>query len=83
MGVLTVSISLPRADVWALPLALVASPALAFASWCLLKMSGWLFYFMPVIGPIWGWGRIIFLRLFSRLVAQRAPVIEIPAWSGD
>ncbi len=60
---------------------LIISPATAFALWVLLKLTGWVFYFIPGIGKFWGWGRIIFLWAFSRLVVQPAPTIDLPAWS--
>jgi hypothetical protein len=59
---------------------LAVSPAAAFAVWVLLKLTGWVFYFVPGLGRLWGWGRIIFLWTFSRLVVQAAPTIDMPAW---
>jgi hypothetical protein len=58
----------------------VLSPIGALAIWVLLKLTGWVFYFVPGVGRLWGWGRIIFLWVFSRLVVQPAPTIDLPAW---
>lgn len=59
---------------------LLVSPAFALAFWGLLKLTGWVFYFVPVMGKVWAVGRLIFLWTFSRLVVQRAPEIDMPAW---
>lgn len=56
------------------------SPIAASAIWVLLKLTGWVFYFVPGMGRFWGWGRMIFLWTFSRWVVQPAPTIDIPAW---
>src|SRR5690242_18071802 len=32
------------------------SPIAALAIWLLMKASGWVFYFIPGMGKIWGWG---------------------------
>lgn len=61
-------------------LAILLSPMTALALWLLLKLTGWLFYFVPKIGPLWGWGRLLFLWLFSRLIVEPAPAIDLPAW---
>lgn len=61
-------------------LLLVLSPVAALAIWILLKLTGWAFYFVPGMGKLWGWGRIIFLWLFSRVVAQEAPKFDFPLW---
>lgn len=67
-------------DVPAKLLFLVLSPVAAVAVWILLKLSGWVFYFVPGMGKLWGWTRIIFLWAFSRVVVEAAPTIDMPAW---
>jgi hypothetical protein len=62
-------------------LLLVLSPVTALGLWILLKLTGWVFYFMPGMGKLWGWGRLIFLWAFSRLVVQPAPTIDMPVWA--
>ena len=62
-------------------LTVITSPIMAVAIWALMKLTGWIFYFLPGIGQLWGWGRLMFLWAFSRLVVQQAPTIDIPAWS--
>lgn len=59
---------------------LVLSPAAAVGVWILLKLTGWVFYFVPGMGKLWGWGRIIFLWLFSRVVVQEPPEFDFPLW---
>jgi len=61
--------------------ALLFSPVMALALWVLLKLTGWLFYFVPGVGRAWGWGRLMFIWLFSRAVVEPAPDIELPLWS--
>lgn len=61
-------------------LMIVGSPLLAFGLWILLRMAGWLLYFVPGINKLWAWGRIAFLFMFSRFVVEAAPDVEIPAW---
>lgn len=56
------------------------SPIIAVVFWATLKSAGWVFYFLPGIGRVWGWGRIVFLWMFSKLVVQPAPGIDLPAW---
>ncbi len=56
------------------------SPFAALTFWAGLKLAGWVIYFIPKINVVWGWGRILFLMVFSRLVVERAPGLEIPAW---
>lgn len=58
----------------------ILSPMAAAAFWVLLKLTGWVLYFVPGIGKLWGWGRMIFLWAFSRVVVQPAPTIDLPAW---
>ena len=56
------------------------SPVTALVFWVLFRIAGWIFYFVPGVGKLWGWGRIAFYWVFSRLVVQPAPVIDLPAW---
>jgi hypothetical protein len=56
------------------------SPFAALGLMILVRLAGWLFYFVPGAGPLWGYGRLIFMRLFSRLVAEPAPDVELPLW---
>lgn len=58
----------------------LASPVVALFSVFALRLMGWVIYFIPGPNRIWGWGRIAFLWVFSRLVVEEAPELEIPAW---
>ena len=62
-------------------LILIASPATALTLWVLIKLLGWIFYFIPAVGRFWGWGRLLFLTLFSRLIVQEPPGIDLPLWN--
>ncbi|HEV7658219.1 MAG TPA: hypothetical protein VGO55_00080 [Allosphingosinicella sp.] len=81
LAVVIFSLAIPWSSFGAAALVLMTSPITALALVVLLKLCGWVFYFVPGMGKLWGWGRVIFLRAFSRLVAQPAPVIELPAWA--
>jgi hypothetical protein len=78
--VMASSLALPWPSAGAAALAFVAAPITALALWILVKLTGWVFYFIPKVGPIWGWGRLIFLWSFSRMVVEQAPKIDLPLW---
>jgi|GEM_PF-6249365 len=61
-------------------LALLASPVTALALWVLFKLSSWIFYFIPGINKVWGYLRLGFKVVFSRLVVEEAPEVEMPLW---
>ena len=62
--------------------ALLTSPVIALFTVFTLKVLGWAMYFVPGASRVWGWGRIAFLWAFSRLVVERTPDLEMPAWAG-
>ena len=62
---------------------LLVSPALSIALVITLKIMGWVSYFIPGPDRLFGWSRVAFLWLFSRLVAEPAPELEMPLWLGS
>ena len=80
LGMAIALISAPWNNMSMMLIVMLFSPAVAFMLWFLMKSVGIVFYFLPGMNWVWGYGRIIFLTIFSRLVAQEAPEIEMPAW---
>jgi hypothetical protein len=63
-------------------LVLVASPVVAFFLHGGIVLAGWIAYFVPGSGVVFGVLRLVYLRLFSRLIVQEAPEVELPLWRG-
>lgn len=63
---------------------LLMSPLAAVFLLFSLKGAAWVIYLVPIslFGQTLGWGRIAFLRTFSRLVVEPAPDVEMPLWIG-
>ena len=78
--VLSLPLAIPWPNFGLALLSIAVSPLIALVLWALIKLSGWTLYFVPGVNRIWGWSHIIFLRVFSKLVVERAPEIELPAW---
>lgn len=45
-----------------------------------IKLVVFVCSFFPVAGPIAGFSRVLFYKMFCRLVAEPAPKLEIPLW---
>jgi hypothetical protein len=61
---------------------LLVSPVAAAFYVALLRVILFALLFVPKIGPIFGWLRVLYYAAFSRLVCQPAPVITTPLWFG-
>ncbi len=59
-------------------LILVVSPLLASFIYVLLRIAFIVGYFLPGISMPLGWIRLGYIWLFSRLVAEAAPAIDLP-----
>lgn len=81
LAVALVAISVPWRDLKAAVVMGVASPLVSIGLLLLLKVVGWVFYFTPGMSKIWGWSRLTFYRLCSRLIVQPAPELEMPLWN--
>jgi len=61
-------------------LILITSPILAVFLYGGTVLAGWIAYFIPLTGFLFGVTRLCCLRLFCRLIVQQAPQVEIPLW---
>ena len=62
------------------PMLFLVSPLAAVILYVAIVIVGWIFYVVPKVNVVVGVARLAYLWLFCRLVVQRAPTIEIPAW---
>jgi hypothetical protein len=61
-------------------LMLIVSPLAAVMLYAAMIIGFSIFYFVPVAKVVAGYARLLYLWLFCRLIAQKAPVIELPLW---
>lgn len=45
-----------------------------------LKVLGAVSYFVPGINKVFGWSRLAFVWIFSRLIVEEVPEIDMPLW---
>jgi hypothetical protein len=61
-------------------LVLASSPLLAIFVYVGCVLAGWISYFIPVTGTLFGIIRLFYLWLFSRLIVEEAPEVEFDLW---
>ena len=84
IGLVAVLLMTPRENMVEAAGYLLLSPLLALLMLFVLKGAGWLVFLtpVPIFGRTLGGMRLAFLWIFSRLVVEPAPSVEMPLWIG-
>ena len=62
---------------------IITSPLIAVFLYGAFALAALIGYFIPGMGILFGIIRLGYFRLFSRLIVQEAPEIELPLWRSD